>query len=107
MSDDPSRPYQVAFLQSARKRVQRCAEAATRLGIAKDYAATLRFVVDRLSQAPIEWGEPRRKLRAAALLLCDRVHDRLLVEYAVHEEQRIVFVRDCKPVLGHPLEPFA
>ncbi len=107
MSTDPAGPYRVSFQRAARERIQRCALAAIQLGIAGDYAAVLRTMLDRLAKSPLAWGDPRRRLKAAKLVVRVRLHERLLVEYAVHEEQRVVFVRDCKPVLGHPLESFA
>lgn len=104
MSTDPAHPYWVSFLQSARERVDRCAQAASRLGIAAEYAATLRLIVDRLSTAPLTWGEPSHHYRAARLVVRNMICQRILVIYAVHEEQPIVFIKECKPVLGHPLE---
>ena len=107
MNTDPARLYRISFLQPARERIKRCAQAATGLGIAQEYAATLRVILDRLAREPAEWGDPYKRLHAAKLLIYKRLYNGLYVEYAVHEEARVVFVRDCRPVLDHPLKPFA
>jgi len=32
------------------------------------------------------------------------IYQRILVIYAVHEDQPVVFVKECRPIQGHPLE---
>jgi hypothetical protein len=103
MSTDPA-PYRVSFLAAARERVKRCARTAILLGIGREYAATLRFIIERLSTSPLTWGEPSHHYRLAKLVQRKMIFQRVLVIYVVHEDQPIVFVKECKPVLGHPLE---
>ena len=64
----------------------------------------MRRICDKLATTPHTWGEPFRHYRAAKLVLRKMIHDRILVVYAVHEERPIVFVRECRPIQGHPLE---
>jgi hypothetical protein len=104
MNADSGRPYRVDYLHTARTRILRCAEAAVHLGVAREYGATIRSVVENLSSAPLIWGDPVHHFTAAKLLLFQRVYHRILTVYAVHEGERIVYIKDCIPVLGHPLE---
>jgi hypothetical protein len=104
MTADSGRPYHVDYLHTARTRILRCADASVRLGVAKEYGATIRSIVENLSSAPLTWGDPVNDFTAAKLLLYQRIYHRILTVYAVHEGERIVFVKDCIPVLGHPLE---
>ena len=104
MNTDPTLPYYVDLLYTARTRIKRCGVAAIRLGIAREYAATLRAIIENPSLTPLNWGDPIRDYKGAKLHLYRRVFGQILTEYAVHEKARIVYIRDCKPVLGHPLE---
>jgi hypothetical protein len=107
MTADPGHPYHVDYLHPAKTRILRCVKAAVRLGVASECAATIRRIVENLSSAPVAWGDPVHYFKAAKLLQCERLYERIMTVYAVHEEERIVYVKDCIPVLGHPLEPFA
>jgi hypothetical protein len=104
MTADSSRPYRVDYLHTARTRILRCAAAAVRLGMANEYGATIRTIVGKLSSDPLTWGDPVNDFTGAKLLLFQRVYRRIYTVYAVHEAERIVFLKDCIPVLGHPLE---
>ena len=104
MSADSDRPYKVELMQPAREAIREGSRQAARLGIKRDFARTLKLILQDLSTRPLTWGDPTGELRAAQLQLFQRLVERMLVIYAVHEERRIVFLRDCRPVLGHPLE---
>jgi hypothetical protein len=104
MSTDPVRPYRVELLHTARTRIKRCGKEARLLGITKDYAATIRSILENLTVVPLTWGDPIGQYKGAKLFLFRRVFGRVLTEYAVHEEKHIVYIKECKPVLGHPLE---
>src|SRR3954454_20050261 len=98
MSSPPSPPYKVELLQRAREEVTRCLREAQRLGIAQEYAATIRQIYEKLTTIPHAWGEEFRHYRAAKLILRKMIYDRILVVYAVHEEKPVVFVKECRPV---------
>ncbi len=99
----PPPPYKVELLQPAQAEVRRCLREAQRLGILEDYVATIRRIYDHLTTAPHTWGEASRHYRAAKLIRRKMIRNRILVVYAVHEERPVVFVEECRPVLGHPL----
>jgi hypothetical protein len=104
MKSPPPPPYKVELTQSAQAEVARCLQEAQRLGIAREFVATVREIYEKLTTIPHTWGEESRRYRAAKLVLRKMIHGRILVVYAVHEEQPVVFVQACRPVLGHPLE---
>jgi hypothetical protein len=107
MNIDPALPYRVDLLYTARTRIKQYGAEAIRLGIAREYAATLRAIIENLARTPFSWGDPIRHYKGAKLHLYRRVFGQILTEYAVHEKERIVYIRDCKPVLGHPLNSSA
>jgi hypothetical protein len=104
MESIPPPPYKVELLQSARAEIVRCSKEAQRRGIIHEYLGTLRWIYDKLTNAPHSCGEEFCRFPAAKLVLRKTLHDRILVVYAVHQEQPIVFVKECRPVLDHPLE---
>jgi hypothetical protein len=104
MTVDPAHPYQIELFPSARTRIKRCAQEAVRRGLANEYAAALRAIQERPRTLPLPWGDPANYLDGMKLWKYKRLFDRLFVVYYVHEEERIVFIEDIRPVLGHPLE---
>src|SRR5262245_29511546 len=56
-----------------------------------------------LRTRPGSWGDPIRELRHAELTLRRGLHGGILVEYAVDEERRIVYIRDIRLTSWHPL----
>jgi hypothetical protein len=55
-----------------------------------------------LARDPQSWGDPFCDLSAARLYR--RIYERILIEYAVHQEARLVWVKTFRPVLDHPLK---
>ncbi len=104
MNNPPPPPYKVELLQPAQAEITRCLQEAQRLGIAREYVATMQGIHEKLTTIPHTWGEPCRHYRAAKLVLRKMIQDRILVVYAVHEERPFVFVKEGRPVQGHPLE---
>jgi hypothetical protein len=104
MNSPPAPPYKVEFLQPVRAEIKRCLRDAQRIGIAREVIATIRAVHRKLVATPHAWGEPIHHYRAAKLVLRKMIADRLLVVFAVHEERPLVFVKECRPIQGHPLE---
>jgi hypothetical protein len=104
MKSPPPPPYKVELLPLAQAELTRCSREAQRLGIAREYLATIQRIYEKLTTIPHAWGEETRHYRAAKLVLRRMIHDRILVVFAVHEEQPVVFVKECRPVHGHPLE---
>lgn len=65
-------------------------------GIGPQFAAAFRKVVDRLRNDPLNFGEPQYRLPALRLLVCQGVIVPLVVDFAVHEDRPLVFIRGFK-----------
>src|SRR5262245_38170274 len=104
LTENPGHLYQVVFPQLILARLKDLAVRATAQGIGPSFAADLRVIVDSLTKAPMSWGDPSHRLHQLGLLVCNRVFARLLVSYAIDEQRRIVYVRECRPLDNHPLE---
>ena len=85
-------------------RFNRLAEAG---GFLEEWASTMRTIFDRLETRPAEAGDPLLHLPRLKLTRYGILVNRICVFYALHDSERIVFVQDINPVLGHPLEGMA
>lgn len=104
MSPDPNAPrYRVDHSGVLRGHIFRLGEAWRSLGIGAAFAATLGATFAALRTRPRTWGDPFLRLDRAELTVYHRVIDRMCVVYAVHDNDRDVFIRDIVPVLDHPL----
>jgi hypothetical protein len=104
MTETPGHSFQVVFPQQILARLKALAEKATAQGIGPRFAADLRVIVDSLIRDPLEWGDPSHRLHQLGLLVCNRVYAKMQVSYAIDEQRRIVYVKECKPLDSHPLE---
>ena len=96
-------PYTVEYPQRLLDKLMRYAAIASERGILNEYTAALRFVHDRLARDPKEWGDPLKNWPGARLSGFRGKHELLVVFYAVHDEQPIVFVREI--LILPPLDP--
>jgi hypothetical protein len=62
-------------------------------GTSKRFLAAVRRAVERLQREPLNLGEPLYRLPALRLLVRQAVVDIVVVDFAVHEEQPLVFIR--------------
>jgi hypothetical protein len=62
-------------------------------GKGQAFIAALRRIVARLEVEPLVFGEPRYRLPALQLLVRQGAIRPLVVNYAVHETQPLVFIR--------------
>ena len=53
---------------------------------------------------PLGFGEPLYRLAVLRLQVRMAVVGPLVIDFAVHEEQRVVFIRGVKAMSGHGLE---
>jgi len=105
MNPPPGPPFRLAFSGAIGDELRRLAERAAALGIGPRFAAALTEIRERLQSDPLTWGDPLYRLHNLGVVVCRRLTDRLLVEYAVHEAQRVVWLTAVLPVFGHPLSP--
>jgi len=93
-------PYRVSCLGPAEDALRQLRDAARLAGTEPDFLAVLRTITDRLTHDPNNLGEPRYHLRFLDMVVRVAIVGRLLVDFAVNEERRIVVVRDVRLLSG-------
>jgi hypothetical protein len=69
---------------------------ARQAGIGQQFLAALREIGERLRKDPLNFGEPLYRLPALRLLVCQGARSPLLVDFVVHEDRPLVFIRGFK-----------
>ncbi len=72
---------------------------AIEAGIGSQFVAAFRQIAARLRDDPLTFGEPRYRLPALRLLVCEGMIAPLVVNFAVHEDQPLVFIRSFRLLL--------
>ncbi len=85
--------YSVRFAGMAREQAIQLFQKALLTGNEKRFIAAFRKVHDQLQRRPHEFGEPVYRLAALRLMVYTGAVDPIVVDYGVHEEQPLVFVR--------------
>jgi hypothetical protein len=62
-------------------------------GKGKRFLTSLRHILERLRQDPLAFGDPLYRLPALKLLVCQAAVLPIVVDFAVHEERPLVFIR--------------
>jgi hypothetical protein len=96
-------PFRVSNVARANAALAALATRAIELGVRERLADCLRRIQEELRARPLDWGEPKYRLRGAGLVMCVGFHDRISVTYGVHEQNRLVFVQSFEAQPGHPL----
>src|SRR5207237_230289 len=60
------------------------------------FLAALQHIADRLRKDPLVFGEPLYHLKALQLEVRQAIVLPLVVDYAVDEQRRLVYIRGCK-----------
>ncbi|HXG12959.1 MAG TPA: hypothetical protein VNK04_24590 [Gemmataceae bacterium] len=97
--------YRVVYSEAVRERLRQLGEKARQAGLIERYAEALRVIEERLANRPLEWGDPLYSFPQLKLLICRGLYWVFAVEYAVHEGQRVVFLREYRLLPRNPLEP--
>lgn len=103
MPPEPTDWFEVSFVGQAALQTARLDQRAAAAGLAAEWAATVARIEARLRADPRGAGDPSEDFTVLRLVLYTAVIDRVRVQYAVHDIRPVVFVRDVKPVLDHPL----
>lgn len=88
--------YTVHMSQQDRLLLRQRHQQAIQQGTGGTFLAALRQIVERLHQDPLTFGEPLYRLPALRLQVRQAVVLPLVVDYAVHEDQPLVFIRGFK-----------
>jgi hypothetical protein len=88
--------YKVILSGQVKARLEELHLKAAQLGKGKAFVATLRRIVERLRRDPLVFREPQYRLPALNLVVCQAAISPLVVDYAVHTETALVFIRAFK-----------
>lgn len=102
MSSNP-KAFKVSCSRATLDQLRVFGERAKRLGLQRDFLDAVKYISARLAEDPLRWGDPQYRYRQLDLLLCRGIHRMLQAHYAVDETRRIVYVKEFKPLPGHPL----
>jgi hypothetical protein len=90
--------YRVILSGVTRAALTQLSLQARQEGAGQEFMAALREIGRRLRNDPLDFGEPRYRLPALRLLVCEGMITPLIVNFAVHEDQPLVFVRGFRLV---------
>jgi hypothetical protein len=91
--------YEVIIAQKDQAFLKERHREAAEAGQGQAFLAALRQIYERLRKDPLNLGEPLYRLPALKLIVCQAVVSPLLVDFAVHEERPLVFIRGFKLVV--------
>jgi len=88
--------YDVRQSEQTRDELLKLHSQAAQRGYGKRFVAAARQIINRLRTDPINFGEPSYHLPALKLIVYRAVVAPLVVDYGVHDERLLVFVRGYK-----------
>jgi hypothetical protein len=91
-----NRPYDVRMSGQTGSALKQLHQEAIEVGVGQSFLAALRQIIAGLQNDPPAFGEPLYRLPALHLLVRQGSLLPLVVNYAVHEERRLVFIRGFK-----------
>ena len=95
-SGNSQRHYAVVMSKQNKKLLLEKHREAALLGKGAQFLAAFRLILQRLHRDPLIFGEPIYRLPALRLAVRQAMVSPLFVDYAVHEELPIVFIRGFK-----------
>lgn len=88
--------YQVSMSEQTKALLKQRQREADQAGVGAQFLSACRIIWERLRTDPVSFGETKSHLPALKLLVCQAVVSRLVVDYAVHQERPLVFIRGFK-----------
>lgn len=85
--------FTLSMSEAVKDHVRVLFQAASHRGIGEEFAAAYPRILERLQTAPRSFGEPEYTLYSMRLVVYKGALAPLVVSYAVHEDQPLVFVR--------------
>ncbi len=96
--------FEVVWSEQNREAVRRLGKKAIRLGLKQEFLQTIEYISAKLANEPLTWGDPSYRLKNSGLAVFHGMHMLLHVFYGVHEDSRLVFVKEVLPVPGLGLD---
>jgi hypothetical protein len=91
--DGRPHPYKVTHSALTGQEIKRLHQRAAQEGRGKQFVSALRAIYERLKNDPVNFGEPIFRLPALKLIVYQAGVSPVMVDYAVHEERRLVILR--------------
>jgi len=88
--------YQVTFSGQTRERARQLHQEAAESGAGQQFVQAMRTIVQRLQSEPMNFGEPLDRLPSLKLQVRQGIVAPVVVDFAVHEERPLVFIRGLK-----------
>ena len=88
--------YDVRMSQQNKARLQQLHLEAAQAGKGKPFVEAFRTIVERLQTDPLNFGEPLYRLPALRLLVRQGAVLPIVVDFTVHEDRPLVFIRGFK-----------
>jgi hypothetical protein len=85
--------YTVTTSETTKALLAQLSSQARQTGTSQQFLAALREIGQRLRNDPLNFGEPQYRLPALRLLVCQAIVRPLVVDFAVHEDRPLVFIR--------------
>jgi hypothetical protein len=95
-SSNGSPSYDVIFSDLQLQTIEKLHEQAFEKGLGDAFLDALRFIEKNLRNDPIHFGDPLYTLPAAKLIVYLRAVYPVAVDYGVHQEKAIVFIRSIR-----------
>jgi hypothetical protein len=89
----PPLVYSIHLTGKTRELVKQRFLEAVQAGRGPRFLAALRMIVERLRREPHRFGEPLYRLAALKLLVYHGAIAPVVVDYGIHEEKPLVFIR--------------
>jgi hypothetical protein len=105
MKASEDRPFKVSSSALARSNLRELCSRAKARGQGEVVAAAVRTVIERLETDPLQLGEPKSNLPVMGLVMCVGVVGPLAVQFAVDEKNRIVYIKEFRPLPRRGLDP--
>jgi hypothetical protein len=85
--------FDVSMSQANRAVLKQLHLQAVQAGTGQRFVAAYREIIERLHKDPLTFGEAQYRLPALRLLVCQAIVRPLVVDFAVHEDRPLVFIR--------------
>jgi hypothetical protein len=100
----PEKRYRVVHSEIVKEPLRRWATRAIDLGLSQWFLDVLEFVEHSLTRHPHSWGDPVYDLHHLELVVFRATYEKFVIEYSIHEEHQVVFVKEFRLLSGNPLE---
>jgi hypothetical protein len=88
--------YQVVMSEQTKANLKQLHQQALQTGMGQRFLDALRQIVNQLRETPLKFGEPLYRLPTLHLSVRQGIIAPLIVDYAVHEDQPLVFINGFK-----------